>query len=231
MSSPSYAAIARDGLWHNNAGLVQLLGLCPLLAISSTVVNALGLGLATLLTVTVSNLAVSSLRRGLPNQVRIPVFVLIIASIVTAIEMISQAFFLSLYQALGIFIPLIVTNCAILGRAEAFASRQPALPAAVDGLAVGAGFLGVLVALGGLRELVANGTLFQQAHLLFGETARGLGLTVIPGYDGFLLAALPPGAFFGLGALIALKNVIDRRHAERAAATPVREQQARGATP
>lgn len=215
-SSPSYNQILRDGLWHNNAGLVQLLGLCPLLAITGTVVNAIGLGLATTLTLVASNTTVSLSRGLLRQEIRIPAFVLVIASVVTAVELVMNAFFHELFLILGIFIPLIVTNCAIIGRAEAFASRQDPGRAVVDGLATGVGFTAVLVALGAMREVLGRGTLFDQAHLMFGEAARGMTLTVIPDYPGFLVAVLPPGAFLGLGVLIAIKNQMERRRAEPA---------------
>jgi electron transport complex protein RnfE len=217
MSDIGYSKILRDGLWTNNTGFVQLLGLCPLLAISNTVINALGLGLATTLVLLASNVTVSLIRNLVRPEVRIPVFVMIIASFVTAIELAMNAFWHELYNILGIFIPLIVTNCAIIGRAEAFASKHSAPKAALDGLAMGLGFTLALVLLGGLREVIGQGTLFSQAHLMFGEAARGLTLHVIENYRGFLLAILPPGAFLGLGLLIALKNAIDGRVRRRAA--------------
>ncbi len=212
--SNQYSTIIRDGLWGNNAGLVQLLGLCPLLAVTNTFINGLGLGLATTLTLVASNTIVSAIRNIVRKEIRIPVFVLVIASIVTAIELAMSAFFHELYKILGIFIPLIVTNCAIIGRAEAFASRQPVSKAFVDGLSMGLGFTLVLVTLGGLREIIGKGTLFSQAHLMFGESGRSLTLTFVEDYTGFLLAVLPPGAFIGLGLLIALKNIIDNRLSE-----------------
>ncbi|MEE9422451.1 MAG: electron transport complex subunit E [Gammaproteobacteria bacterium] len=212
--SNQYSTIIRDGLWGNNAGLVQLLGLCPLLAVTNTFINGLGLGLATTLTLVASNTIVSAIRNIVRKEIRIPVFVLVIASIVTAIELAMSAFFHELYKILGIFIPLIVTNCAIIGRAEAFASRQPVSKAFVDGLSMGLGFTLVLVTLGGLREIIGKGTLFSQAHLMFGEGGRRLTLTFAEDYTGFLLAVLPPGAFIGLGLLIALKNIIDNRLSE-----------------
>ena len=202
--------LAREGLWDNNPALVQVLGLCPLLAVTGTVVNALGLGLATTLVLLGSNTCVSLIRGLVRPELRIPVFVLVIAALVTAVELLMQAFFHDLYLVLGIFIPLIVTNCSILARAEAFAAKNPVGPAAADGLFMGLGFAGVLLVLGALREILGHGTLFSQAHIMFGEAARGLTLTVIPHYDGFLLAVLPPGAFIGLGLLIALKNVIEK---------------------
>ncbi len=204
-----------NGLWHNNPALVQLLGLCPLLAVSATVVNGFGLGLATTLTLVISNLLVSLLRGHLADEVRIPVFVMIIAASVTAIELVMSAWFYQLFLVLGIFIPLIVTNCAIIARAESFAYRNPPLPAVIDGLFMGLGFTAVLVVLGGLRELVGYGTLLRQADLLFGPAAANWTVVVSGDYPGFLLAVLPPGAFIALGLLIALKNLLDRRMALR----------------
>ncbi len=218
LSFEKQAEIIRNGLWNNNMSLVQLLGLCPLLAVSSTVVNGLGLGFATLLTLVLSNSSISLIRPWLKSEIRIPIFVLIIASIVTCIELIMNAWWHELYLVLGIFIPLIVTNCAIIGRAEAFASKNNVLNSALDGFMTGLGFTLVLVVLGGMRELIGQGTLFANAQLMFGQYGKALTLTVIPHYPGFLLAILPPGAFIGLGLLIALKNIIDKRQAQRKAA-------------
>ena len=212
----SYRQIVADGLWYNNPGLVQLLGLCPLLAISGTMVNAIGLGLATTLTLIASNISVSMIRNWVRPEIRIPIFVLIIASVVTAIELAMNAFFHELFLVLGIFIPLIVTNCAIIGRAEAFASRNAVPRAFVDGLTMGIGFTLVLVALGAMREALGAGTLMANAHLMFGEAARDFSIVLIEDYRGFLLAVLPPGAFIGLGLLLALKNVIDQQVERRA---------------
>ncbi|MBE0440145.1 MAG: electron transport complex subunit E [Gammaproteobacteria bacterium] len=206
-----YSTIIRDGLWKNNPALVQLLGLCPLLAVTNTTINGLGLGLATILTLVASNGLVSLLRKHIPDEARLPVFMLIIASIVTIIELSMNAWFHELYVILGIFIPLIVTNCAITGRAEAFASRNPVGPALVDGLMMGLGFTAVLVLLGSMRELIGQGTLFSEAHLMFGDAARQFTIVVFEDYRGFLIALLPPGAFIGLGLIVALKNVIDAR--------------------
>jgi electron transport complex protein RnfE len=207
----TYRQIFVAGLWQQNTGLVVLLGLCPLLAVSGTVVNAIGLGLATTLTLVFSNLTVSLARRVLRPEIRIPAYVLIIASVVTVIQLLMQAWFHDLYRVLGIFIPLIVTNCAIIGRAEAFASKNAPLPSVIDGLATGLGFCLALVALGALREIVGRGTLMSQAGLMFGELGELLQLTLIPDYSGFLLAMLPPGAFIGLGLLIAGRNWLDAR--------------------
>jgi len=209
--TPLYKSIIRDGLWKNNPALVQLLGLCPLLAVSNTVINGLGLGLATILTLVASNGIISLCRHHIPDEARLPVFVLIIASIVTAIELSMSAWFHELYLILGIFIPLIVTNCAITGRAEAFAARNPVGPAIVDGFMMGIGFTTVLVLLGAMREILGQGTLFSEAHLMFGEIARHFTIIVIDDYRGFLIALLPPGAFIGLGLIVALKNVLDAR--------------------
>jgi len=209
------AKIARDGLWDNNPGLVQLLGLCPLLAVTGTLVNGLGLGLATLLVMIASNVTVSLIRNLVRSEVRIAVYVLIIASYVTAVELAMQAYFYDLYKILGIFIPLIVTNCAIIGRAEAYASKTTPLNAATDGLFMGLGFTAVLVVLGGMRELIGMGTVLAQAHIMFGEAARNITLQFSDTHSVFLLAILPPGAFIGLGLMIAVKNVIDRRIAAK----------------
>lgn len=211
----SYRDITIKGLWTNNPGLVQLLGLCPLLAVSTTVINGLGLGLATMATLIASNVIVSAIRNWVSPEVRIPVFVMVIAAIVTAIELLMNAYLHELYRILGIFIPLIVTNCSIIGRAEAFASKNPVSAAALDGFAQGAGFVLCLVVLGAIREVLGLGTLLADAQLLFGPIAANWEITLISDYRGLLLAILPPGAFLGLGLLIAGKNWLDRRQAEK----------------
>lgn len=214
---PAYNEIAKEGLWHNNVGFVQLLGLCPLLAVTSTVINGLGLGLATTVTLIASNVSVSLIRNLVRPEIRIPVFMMLIASFVTAIDLAMNAYLHELHKILGIFIPLIVTNCAILARAESFASRNTVGRSFIDGLSMGAGFTVALLLLGALREIIGMGTLFDSAYLMFGEAARGLTITLIQDYRGFLLAILPPGAFLGLGLLIAVKNVIDKRVEQRVA--------------
>jgi electron transport complex protein RnfE len=211
----NYKRIFHDGLWQQNTGLVVLLGLCPLLAVSGTVVNAIGLGLATTLTLVFSNLAVSLARGVLRPEIRIPAYVLIIASVVTVIQLLMQAWFHDLYRVLGIFIPLIVTNCAIIGRAEAFASRNTPLPSVIDGLATGLGFGLALVALGVFREIVGRGTLMSQAQLMFGDLGESFQITLFPNHPGFLLVMLPPGAFICLGLLIAGRNWLDSRLSSR----------------
>ncbi|CAM3577962.1 Ion-translocating oxidoreductase complex subunit E [Halomonas casei] len=210
--------LAREGLWSNNPALVQLLGLCPLLAVSTSVVNALGLALATLMVMVAASTTISLIRHQVPSAVRLPAFVMVIAAFVTCAELLMAAYAYPLYQVLGIFIPLIVTNCAILGRADAFASRQPVLPAAIDGFMMGLGFGAVLIQLGALRELLGQGTLFSDMTLLFGSAASSWQLTIADGYQ-FLFFVLPPGAFFVAGMLIALKNVLDLR--QRSRASPV----------
>jgi electron transport complex protein RnfE len=218
----SYREIINNGLWGNNQALVALLGLCPLLAVSNTLVNGLGLGLATTLVLILSNGTISFIRNWVRQEVRLPVFVLVIASFVTAVELAMNAWFHDLHKILGIFIPLIVTNCTIVGRAESFASRNPVPQSMVDGLSIGAGFTLVLMTLGGLREFIGQGTILSGIHLMFGEAAKSLSFSMGDDFHGLILAILPPGAFFGLGLLIALKQVIDKHNARRAqAAQPV----------
>src|SRR5690606_15697828 len=209
MAEKKLSELTADGLWHNNPGLVQLLGLCPLLGVSSTTVNALGLGIATMLVLVSSNVAVSLIRSAVTDAVRLPAFVMIIAAVTTCIELLMQAYTYELFLILGIFIPLIVTNCVILGRADGFAARNPVLPAAADGFMMGLGFALVLLVLGMLRELVGQGTLFANMHLLLGPIAADWTWVVFTNYKEVLLVVLPPGAFLVMGLLIALKNVID----------------------
>ncbi|OCH02153.1 electron transport complex subunit RsxE [Aliivibrio fischeri] len=211
----SHKELIKNGLWDNNPALVQLLGLCPLLAVSATVTNALGLGIATILVLVGSNLIVSLVRQWIPQEVRIPVFVMIIASLVTCVQLLMNAYAYGLYLSLGIFIPLIVTNCIIIGRAESFASKNDPLPAVLDGLWMGMGMTAVLVLLGAMREILGNGTLFDGADLLLGDWATILRIELFHVDSHFLLAMLPPGAFLGVGFLIALKNIIDKKMADR----------------
>lgn len=206
----SLKQISLQGLWFNNAALVQLLGLCPLLAVSNTAVNALGLGLATLFVLVCSSALVSLIRYQLLPAIRLPVFVLIIAGFTTCAELLLRAYSIELYQALGIFIPLIVTNCTILGRAESFASKNPVGPAMLDGLMTGMGFAAVLLVLGLLRELAGTGIVFANMNRLL-PFAGNEGLILFANYKPFLLAILPPGAFLFMGLLIALKNILDKK--------------------
>ncbi|MEQ9010384.1 electron transport complex subunit E [Algiphilus sp.] len=216
----SYSKIAHEGLWKNNPAMVQLLGLCPLLATSGTVINATGMALATLVVVVLTNVLVSLIRSHTRKEVRIPIFVMIIAAAVTAVELFMNAYLHELFLRLGIFIPLITTNCMILGRAEAFASKNTVQRAAFDGLMMGAGFGVVLIALGALREALGQGTLLAGADMLFGAVAAEWTITLVPGFEGWLLAALPPGAFIGLGFLVAGKQWLDQRAQQRAQRAP-----------
>lgn len=205
-----WGRIALDGVWDNNVVLAQSLALCPLLAVTGTATNGLGLGLASLFVMVASGVLVSALREVITPQVRIPIFVLIIATLVTLVDLGMNAWLHDLHKVLGLFIPLIVTNCAILGRAESFASRNRIAPAAFDGLMMGIGFTLVLVALGAVREVMGSGTLFANASLLLGDAMAFLETTVIPDYRGFLLMILPPGGFLALGFLLAGQRLLKR---------------------
>lgn len=207
--------VGLNGLWRNNIVFGQLLALCPLLAVTGTATNGLGMGLATLVVLLASGVIVSAMRNVIPNDVRIPSFVLIIASLVTVVDMVINAWAHELYKVLGLFIPLIVTNCAILGRAEAYASKKPVGMAAFDGLMMGLGFTAVLVVLGAVREIIGSGTLFANAALLLGPSFSFMEMTLIPNYQGFLIVILPPGGFIILGLLLGLKNVLDERASTR----------------
>ncbi len=208
-----YIKIAKNGLWTNNQALVALLGLCPLLAVTNNIVNAIGLGLATTFVLVASNVTVSIFRNQISKEVRIPIFVLLIASFVTIVELLMQSYFYDLYLILGIFVPLIVTNCAILARAEAFASKNSWDKSALDGLMMGIGFSLILILLGAMRELIGSGTLFDQSSLILGSLGDTLSVTVFNDYQGTLLAVLPPGAFIGLGLIVAVKNYFDLKKA------------------
>ena len=209
--SEPYKKIAKDGLWDNNVVLTQNLALCPLLAVTGTATNGLGMGLATMVVMVASNGAVSASRHLIPAQIRIPIFVLLIAALVTLVDIFLNAWMHELHKVLGLFIPLIVTNCVILGRAEAFASKQPLMPALWDGLMMGAGFTLAMVVLGAAREISAAGTLFANASVLLGESFRFMELNLIPNYKGFLLTALPPGGFIMLGLMVATKRWLELR--------------------
>lgn len=213
-NSGIYKELSWQGLWKNNPGIVQLLGLCPLLAVTNTVTNALGLAVATLFVLVASNTLVSLIRHHVPRAIRIPIFVMIIASLVTCVQLLMNAYTYELYLSLGIFIPLIVTNCIIIGRAEAFASKNSVKHAAFDGLMMGIGFGAVLLLLGATREVLAQGTLFDGIETMLGDWASVLTITLYHTDTSFLLAALPPGAFIIMGLIIALKNAIDH-HIER----------------
>ncbi|WAK01303.1 electron transport complex subunit E [Methylobacter sp. YRD-M1] len=217
--SESYRKIMRDGIWDNNIVFSQYLALCPLLAVTVTASNGLGMGLATLAVLISTNFIISATRHLIPSEVRIPIFVLLIAAVVTVVDMLMDAWLHELHKVLGLFIPLIVTNCAILGRAESFASRQPVAPALWDGLMMGLGFTMALVVLGAAREITSAGTLFANASLLLGDGFKFIELTLIPDYKGFLLMALPPGGFIMLGFIIAGKRLLDRKQVTSKAQT------------
>jgi electron transport complex protein RnfE len=215
MTQVSYADLSLNGLWKNNPAIVQLLGLCPLLAVSGSVVNSIGLGLATTMVLIISNTSVSLIRNIVSDAVRLPAFVMIIAAAVTCIELLMQAFAYELFQILGIFLPLITTNCVILGRADGFAAKNSVGPSLYDGLIMGVGFSAVLVLLGGMRELTGTGALFANMDLLFGADAVHWKVVLFKDYQPFLLAILPPGAFLFTGLIIAVKNLIDDRIKKR----------------
>ena len=209
--SNDYKTIVKDGIWNNNVVMSQMLALCPLLAVTGTATNGLGMGLATIVVMIVASTIISMSKGIITQEVRIPVFVLLIAGIVTLVDMYINAYMHELYKVLGLFIPLIVTNCAILGRVESFASRNEILPSMTDGLMMGIGFTLILVVLGATREITGSGTLFANASLLLGESFSFLEITLIEDYKGFLLMILPPGAFIALGFILAGKRVIDRK--------------------
>ena len=219
----SYARIAKDGLWDNNVVFAQMLALCPTLAVTGSATNGLGMGLATTAVLLASNVLISAVRHLVSDEVRIPVYIVLIATLVTLVDLGLNAWAHELYKVLGLFIALIVVNCAILGRAESFASKSPVLASAVDGLMMGLGFTAALVTIGGVREILGSGTLFANAHLLLGQSFAFLELTLIPEYRGYLLMILPPGGFLVMGFLLAGKRLLDRRRAVRAALEPVPE--------
>lgn len=206
-----YWDIIKNGFWKQNPAAVQLLGLCPTLAVTTNIVNGISLGLATALVMTAANGTVSPVRRFIPEEIRLPVFILIIAALVTMIDLSMHAFLLSLHKVLGIFIPLIVVNCIVLARVESFAAKNTPAPALLDGWIMGVGLTLVLGLLGAIREIIGKGTLLSGVDLVFGESAKSWVLTVIPDYHGFLLAILPPGAFLGLAAIIAVRNWVEQR--------------------
>lgn len=219
----TYKEIVWNGLWKQNVGLVQLLGLCPLLAVTTSVVNGVGLGLATTFVMAMSNGIVSLVRNLVPHEIRIPVFILIIAALVTLTDLGMNAYVHHLYLVLGIYIPLIVANCSVLGRTEVFAAKNPLIPSLLDGLMMGLGATIVLGVLGGIREVFGLGTLFSGINMVFGEAAKGWVITVLPHYQGMLYAILPPGAFLGLGAMLAIKNWISLHGSKKAAQAEYRE--------
>lgn len=212
-----YKEIIENGLWKQNPGVVQLLGLCPTLAVTTSVVNGVSLGLATALVMAAANGAVSPVRKFVPAEIRVPVFILVIAALVTVIDLTIHGFAEPLHKVLGIFIPLIVVNCIVLARVESFAAKNEPAPAILDGFMMGLGLTLVLGILGGMRELIGKGTLFSGLDLAFGASFKPYVLTVIADYNGFLLAILPPGAFLGLACLIAARNWYEIKQSQRKA--------------
>jgi electron transport complex protein RnfE len=213
-----FKTIAGNGIWKQNTSLVQILGLCPLLAVTTNAVNGIMLSLATIIVMALSNIAVASLRNFIPHEIRIPVFILIVAALVTVVDLLFNANLHELYLVLGIFIPLIVTNCIVLARVEAFAAKNPPLQSTLDGIFMGVGMLWTLAVLGAMRELLGNGTLLGGIDMVFPSLQP---IQLLPeSYSGFLLALLPPGAFILLGCMIAWKNWMDARAAERAKQKP-----------
>jgi Na+-translocating ferredoxin:NAD+ oxidoreductase subunit E len=214
----NYRQIIMDGLWYNNVTYAQNIALCPLLAVTTTATNGLGMGLATAAVLVISNVAISLVRSFIPSEVRIPAFIILIATIVTLVDMTMNAYIHELYKVLGLFIPLIVVNCAVLARAEAFASQNSIIPSAIDGLFMGIGFTLGLVSLGAVREIIGSGTLFSGASLLLGQNFSFLEMTIIPHYKGVLLMMLPPGGFIAMGFLMVGKRYLDNRAKQKAAA-------------
>lgn len=216
-----YGEIVENGLWKQNPGVVQLLGLCPTLAVTSTAINGLSLGIATSLVMALSNASVSPVRKLVPDEIRIPVFILIIAALVTIVDLSMNAYLHPLYNVLGIFIPLIVTNCIVLARVEAFAAKNPVTPSALDGFVMGLGLTFVLTLLGAMREFLGKGTVLSGLDLVFGPEAKTFVWHVLPDYPGFLLAILPPGAFIGLGLLVAARNWVEQRRGAAETLPPI----------
>ncbi|HLN25824.1 MAG TPA: electron transport complex subunit E [Patescibacteria group bacterium] len=216
-----YGTIVRDGLWDNNGVLAQMLGMCPTMAMTTSATNGLGMGLATAFVMATSNLLIAALRGFITREVRIPVFILIIASMVTVVDLTMNAWMHDLYKVLGLFIPLIVSNCLPLGRAEVFAAKEPVLPSFVDGLSMGIGFTLALTTIGAMREIVGSGTLFADASLLLGSAFKFMELRVFAADKGVLMAVLPPGGFLAMGLLLACKRIIDVRSGKAIPTGPV----------
>lgn len=219
----NYGRITRDGLWDNNIVFAQILGMCPTMAVTSSATNGLGMGLATTAVLLASNAIISAVRDLISPDVRIPVYIVLIATLVTLVDVSLNAWAHDLYKVLGLYIALIVANCAVLGRAEAFAAKYSVGESAMDGLMMGLGFTFALTTIGGIREILGAGTLFSNAHLLLGPSFAFMETTIIPDYKGYLMMILPPGGFMTLGFLLAGRRVLERRRAARAAAAEVPE--------
>ena len=207
--SARYGTIMRDGLWDNNGVLCMLLGMCPTMAMTATATNGLGMGLATAVVMAASNLLVSLFRSHITQEVRIPVYILIIAAMVTLVDLSMNAWMHELYKVLGLFIPLIVSNCLPLARLEAFAAKEPVLPSLLDGIFMGLGFALALTAIGAVREIIGSGTLFADASLLLGPAFKAIELRILPANMGVLMMILPPGGFLVTGLLVVVKRLFD----------------------
>jgi len=204
-----YKTIVKDGLWNNNGVFSMLLGMCPAMAMTASATNGFGIGLATAAVMAASSFLVAVFRNWITQEVRIPVFILIVAAMVTLVDLAMNAWMHELYKVLGLFIPLIVSNCLPLARLESFAAKQPALPSLLDGLFMGLGFTIALTAIGAVREIIGSGTLFADASLLFGPAFKVIEMRLLPADMGVLMMILPPGGFLVTGLLVVVKRMID----------------------
>ncbi|WP_448190860.1 electron transport complex subunit E [Azospirillum sp. sgz301742] len=218
--SVEYRTIMRDGLWDNNGVLAQLLGMCPTMAMTTSATNGFGMGLATAAVMAASNLLVATFRGYITQEVRIPVYILIVAAMVTLVDLTMNAWMHELYKVLGLFIPLIVSNCLPLGRLEVFAAKEPVLPSLMDGLFMGLGFTLALTAIGAVREIIGSGTLFADASLLLGPAFKFLEMKVSPLDSGVLMMILPPGGFLAAGFMVVAKRLLDLRAGKAIATGP-----------
>ncbi|MCX7150401.1 MAG: electron transport complex subunit E [Rhodocyclales bacterium] len=206
-----YSRIVKDGLWDNNGVICMLLGMCPTMAMTTSATNGLGMGLATAAVMAASNLLVAIFRNRITQEVRIPVYILIVASMVTLVDLTMNAWMHELYKVLGLFIALIVSNCLPLARLEAFASKEPVMNSLLDGIFMGIGFTIALTAIGAVREIIGQGTLFADAALLLGPAFKFMEMRILPPDTGVLMMILPPGGFLVTGLLVVVKRMIDVR--------------------
>ncbi|MDD5384528.1 MAG: electron transport complex subunit E [Gallionella sp.] len=206
-----YKTIVKDGLWDNNGVLAMLLGMCPAMAMTTSATNGLGMGLATAAVMAASSLLVSTFRSRITQEVRIPVYILIVAAMVTLVDLCMNAWMHELYKVLGLFIPLIVSNCLPLARLEAFAAKEPVLPSLMDGMFMGLGFTVALTIIGAVREITGAGTLFADASLLLGPAFKFMEMQLMSPDKGVLMMILPPGGFLVTGLLVVVKRMIDVR--------------------
>jgi electron transport complex protein RnfE len=207
--SNNYGKIVRDGLWDNNGVFGMLLGMCPTMAMTTSATNGLGMGLATAVVMAASNLLVAMFRGWITQEVRIPVYILIVAAMVTLVDLTMNAWMHELYKVLGLFIPLIVSNCLPLARLEAFAAKEPVMPSLMDGIFMGIGFTLALTVIGACREIIGSGTLFADASLLLGPAFKFMEMRIMPPDTGVLVVILPPGGFLATGLLLVGKRMLD----------------------